>query len=74
MLIYTYISERWSTTSWLDRVVASNDFHSCIRKIDILYYVSDKDHIPIKVYVNSDCIPNITPVPAIVQQKLGGIV
>ena len=55
-----YISERCSTNSWLDHSVASNDFHSCIRKIDILYDISDEDHIPIKVYVNSDCIPSLT--------------
>ena len=55
-----YISERWFTNSCLDRVVASNDFHNCISKIDILYDVSDEDHISIKVYVNSDCIPNLT--------------
>ena len=59
-LLHTHISERWSTNSWLDHIVASNDFHSCISKIDILYDVSDEDHIPIKVYVNSDCIPDLT--------------
>ncbi len=40
--------------------MASNDFHSCISKIDILYDVSDEDNIPIKLYVNSDCIPDLT--------------
>ena len=55
-----YISDRWSTTSWLYHIVASNDFHSCISKIDILYDISNEDHIPIKVYVNSDYIPNLT--------------
>ncbi len=57
---YTYISDRCSTNSWLDHVVASNDFHNCISKIDILYDVSDEDHIPIKVYVNSNCISTLT--------------
>ena len=57
---YTYISERWSTNSWLDHIVTSNDFHSCISKIDILYDISDEDHIPIKMNVHSDCIPNLT--------------
>ena len=59
---YTYISERWSTNSWLDHIVTSNDFHSCISKIDILYDISDEDHIPIKMNVNSDCIPNLTTI------------
>ena len=30
---YTYISERCSTYSWLDHIVTSSDFHSCIRLI-----------------------------------------
>ena len=35
-------------------------FTAVLYKIDILYDVSDEDHIPIKVYVNSDCIPDLT--------------
>ena len=57
---YTYVSERWNTTSWLDHVIASNDFHNSISKINIIYDVSDEDHIPFKVYINSDNIPNLT--------------
>ena len=40
--------------------MTSNDFHNTIINIDILYDVSDEDHIPFKVYVNSDNIPNLT--------------
>ena len=40
--------------------MTSNDFHSYISTIDILYDVSDEDHIPFKVCVNSDRIPNLT--------------
>ena len=57
---YTYVSERWKTTSWLDHVIARNNFHSRIIKINIMYDVSDEDHIPFKVYINSDNIPNLT--------------
>ena len=71
---YTFISERWSTNSWLDHVVASNDFHSCITKIDMLYNVSDEDHIPFKVYVNSDCIHNLTTSTSNGSTKVGIIV
>ena len=39
----TYVSERWNTTSWLDHVIASNDFHSSINKINIMYDGSDED-------------------------------
>ena len=53
-----YVSERWNTnSSWLDHVIASNDFYS---KIDILYDVSDEDRIPFKVYINTNNIPNLT--------------
>ena len=40
--------------------MTSNDFHSCISTIDILYDVSDEDHIHFKVCVNSDRIPNLS--------------
>ena len=39
-------------------MIASNDFDSSVSKIDILYDVSE-DHIPFKVYINSDKIPNL---------------
>ena len=40
-------------------MIASNDFHSSVSKKDIQYDVSDEDHIPFKVYINSDKIPNL---------------
>ena len=55
---YSYVSERWNTTSWLD--YASNDFHSSISKINIMYDVSDEYHILFKVYINSSNISNFT--------------
>ena len=39
--------------------MTSNDFHNTITNIDILYDVSDEDHIPFKVHVNNDSIPNL---------------
>ena len=56
----TYVSERWNTTSWLDHVMASIDFHSSLNKINIMYDVSDEDHIAFKVYINIDNIKNLT--------------
>ena len=55
---YTYISEKWNTTSWL--VIASNYVHSSVSKIVILYDMRDEDHIPFNEYINSDKIPNLT--------------
>ena len=40
-------------------MIASNDFHS-ISKINIMYDVSHEDHIPFKVYIHNDNIPNLT--------------
>ena len=57
---YTNVSERWNTTSWLDHVIASNYVHSSVSKIVIMYDIRDEDHIPFKVYINSDNIPNLT--------------
>ena len=39
--------------------MTSNDFHNTVTNIDILYDVSDEGHIPFKVHVNSDNIPNL---------------
>ena len=55
----TIVSEQWNTMSWLNHVMTSNDFHNAITNIDILYDVSDEDHILFKVHVNSDNIPNL---------------
>ena len=39
--------------------MTSNNFCYTITNIYILYDVSDKDHIPFNVHVNSDNIPNL---------------
>ena len=59
-LSHILVNDGVQVNSWLDHIVASNDFHSCISNIDIIYDISDEDHIPIKMNVNSDCIPNLT--------------
>ena len=41
-------------------MIASKHVHSSVSKIDILCDVNDEDHIPFKVYIHSDNIPNVT--------------
>ena len=43
---YTYISDSWGTTSWLDMLISSPDFHNCISDIKVEYNMSSSDHIP----------------------------
>ena len=58
---YTYVSTREgrSLYSWLDHVVSSTDFHSCINDIQVLYNVSDDDHIPITMKLKVSNLPKV---------------
>ena len=51
--------------------MTSNDFHNTITNIDILYVVSDEDHIPFKVHLNNDNIPNLTNSTTNCSAKIG---
>ena len=57
---YTYISESWGTTSWLDHVISSCDFHNCVNNLNIEYNVTSNDHIPISFNVNVSTLPIIS--------------
>ena len=48
---YTYVSESWGTTSWLNHAVTSGDCHSSIQSVSILYELSQDDHIPFLVQI-----------------------
>ena len=54
---YTYISEAWHTTSWLDHCICTADAHAALVHIDILYNVSIVDQIPFEVSIRFDHIP-----------------
>ena len=56
---FTFVSSAWSTTSWLDHVVSSSDFHDSITNIKVLYDVSMEDHIPLNVEIEPILIPQI---------------
>ena len=42
---YTYISEAWNTTSWLDHVVSTAVAHASLQSIEILYSLATSDQL-----------------------------
>ena len=59
---YSYVSSREGVQyySWLDHVLSSSDFHNSISNIAMAYDMSDEDHIPIKLNVNVELLPELT--------------
>ena len=57
---YTYISDSWGTTSWLDQVISSPDFHNCISDIKVEYDLSSSDHIPFSFNLHTSTLPQIS--------------
>ena len=51
---FTYISESWNTTSWLDHVICTQEGHIGISNISILYESAFSDHVPISISINLD--------------------
>ena len=58
---YTYISEAWHTTSWLDHCLCTVDAHNSIEKIEIGYDLATTDHIPFSVLLNTGNLPVLLP-------------
>ena len=56
---YTYVSEAWNTTSWLDHIVSTVDAHASIESIEICYGLATSDHIPIVMVLNVDNVPKL---------------
>ena len=56
---YTYISEAWHTTSWLDHCISTADAHTSLRSMDILYGKSTTDHIPFTMSIDVDLLPAV---------------
>lgn len=57
---YTYVSDSWSTVSWLDHVLCSRDMHNAIIDTNILYELTVSDHIPFYVTFDMGNVPQIT--------------
>ncbi|XP_058650707.1 uncharacterized protein LOC131551670 [Onychostoma macrolepis] len=51
---YTYVSEAWNTTSWLDHCISTADAHASLRDMSILYDTVTTDHIPVSMVINVD--------------------
>ena len=56
---FTYLSERWDSTSWLDHCVSTSDGHNVIQSIDVLYSFCTSDHIPICIDVSLELVPQV---------------
>ena len=60
---FTYISERWESTSWLDHCISTEGAHERIENFKIEYDLSARDHIPISLVIpmNNEISVNLTP-------------
>ncbi len=57
---YTYTSEAWHTTSWLDQCVCTADAHGCLEKMEIMYEMATTDHIPVLLILNVESLPELS--------------
>ena len=56
---YTYVSEAWNTTSWLDHILSTADAHASLQSIEICYGLATSDHIPIAMVLDVENVPKI---------------
>ena len=56
---YSYISEAWHTTSWLDHCLCTADAHSSVTSMKILYEASITDHVPLAFTLDASNIPEM---------------
>ena len=57
---FTFLSEVWNTTSWLDHCVSTADAHEAINQITVDYNGAVSDHFPIFIEFSIDDIPAVT--------------
>ena len=57
---FTYVSEAWHMTSWLDHCMSTADAHTSLDNIEIMYGQATTDHIPIAVMINVENVPQLT--------------
>lgn len=57
---YTYVSEAWGTTSWLDHCLCTADAHEGIEDVEILYGMATADHMPLAATLNIENLPELT--------------
>ena len=56
---FTYLSERWDSTSWLDHCVSTSDGRDVIQIINVLYNSCTSDHIPMCIEVSLEPVPQV---------------
>jgi hypothetical protein len=54
---YTYVSDAWDSTSWLDHCITTQDAHNSITDISVYYSLGAHDHIPFSVDISLSLIP-----------------
>ena len=54
---FTYLSERWDSTSWLDHCVSTSDGHDVIQNINVSYSSCTSDHIPMCIDGSLELVP-----------------
>ena len=51
---YTFLSDAYGTTSWLDHVIATSNSHSLIRDMKVCYDKISSDHHPLHATIDLD--------------------
>ena len=59
---YTYVSDAWHTTSWLDHFICTANAHDSIEAVRVDYEFATTDHVPSSLAVDMDCVPAQIPV------------
>ena len=59
---FSYVSEAWHTTSWLDHCLCTVDAHDSIESIKIDYELATSDHMPFSMVLNTGNLPVLLPV------------
>lgn len=67
---YTYISEAWHTTSWLDHCLSTSDAHAILKSMEIIYDVSMSDHVPVVLVLDVDKLPELSQKPNVCKTRL----
>ena len=71
---YTYVSESWQTTSWLDHLVCSHNIKDCISNLRIDYELCMNDHLPFGFEIQIGSVPlvddSFVPTPTVKWGKL----
>ena len=56
---FTYVSDAWGSTSWLDHCVATKDGNNIITSISVDYDCHLSDHFPLNINVCCDLAPKL---------------